>query len=94
MCPEVEAEAARIQSEVERAAEVAAAEEVRAKPVAGPHRVVWREDYVPKEDEDPYLTRKADGVPHLYLADAGDRLAIWSPVEDGGLINPKGGYPA
>jgi hypothetical protein len=45
---------------------------------------------VPKEDEVRYLSRTADGQPNLYLVDAGDRLAIWSPVDGGGLINPKG----
>lgn len=53
-------------------------------------RVIWREDYVPKEDEARYLTREADGLPTLRLADAGDRLGIWSPLDGGALINPKG----
>ena len=51
---------------------------------------VYREDYVPKEDEARYLTRDGSGLPRLRLADAGDRLAIWSPVDGGSLINPKG----
>lgn len=55
--------------------------------------MVVRADYVPKEDEARYLTRAADGRPHLRLADAGDRLAIWSPMDGGRLINPKGSGP-
>lgn len=90
MQPEIEAEEARIQAEVMRVAAAVAFEEDDSEAVEEPRRVVWREDYVPKEDEGRYLTRKADGPPNLHLADAGDRLAIWSPVDGGGLINPKG----
>jgi hypothetical protein len=51
---------------------------------------VTRALYLPKEDETRYVTRDADGLPTLRLVDAGDRLAIWSPVDGGALINPKG----
>jgi hypothetical protein len=90
MLPELEAEAARIQAEAMRESAAVAFGEDDSEPDEGPRRVVWREDYVPKEDEDRYLTRKADGLPDLCLADAGDRLAVWSPVDGGGIINPKG----
>ena len=43
-----------------------------------------------KEDEARYMTRDSDSVPTLRMVDAGDRLAIWSPVDGGALINPKG----
>lgn len=86
---EVETEAARIEAEARHTAE--ADLEVDSPEEADvPQRVIWREDYAPKDDEDRYLTRRADGTPNLYLADAGDRLAIWSPVDGGALINPKG----
>jgi len=52
--------------------------------------IVTRALYVPKEEEARYLTRDADGLPTLRLVDAGDRLAIWSPLDGGVLINPKG----
>lgn len=63
-------------------------------PVSGaeptPRETLTRRDFVPKEDEAQYLARSTDGSLDLRLVDAGDRLAIWSPVEGGGLINPKG----
>jgi hypothetical protein len=90
MGPAIEAEAARIQREAMRQAAAIAFEEDDSEPAEDPRRVVWRDDYVPKEDKGRYLSRKADGLPNLYLADAGDRLVIWSPVDGGGLINPKG----
>ncbi len=90
MQPEIEADASRIQAEVMREAGAIAFEEDDPEPVEEPGRVVWRDDYVSKEDEGRYMTRKADGLPNLHIADAGDRLAIWSPVDGGGLINPKG----
>lgn len=86
---EVEAEAAQIEAEVRHAAEA----DLEVDPLQEadvPQRVIWREDYAPKDDEDRYLTRRVDGTPHLRLADAGDRFAIWSPVDGGALINPKG----
>lgn len=51
---------------------------------------VTRAVYVPKEDEERYLVRDSDGSLGLRLVDAGDRLVIWSPVDGGGLLNPKG----
>lgn len=90
MQPEIEAEAARIEMEALREASLIAFEEDDPEPLKDPPRVLWREDYVPKEEEGRYLTRRADGRPNLYLVDAGDRLAIWSPVDGGGLINPRG----
>ncbi len=83
-------EVACIQAEAMRKAAAVTFEEDNSERVEEPRRVVWREDYVPKEDEGRFLTRTASGLPNLYLADAGDRLAIWSPVDGGGLINPKG----
>src|SRR4051794_37603355 len=63
-----------------------------AVPPPEPNRrlMVRREDYVPKEEEARYLTRDERNLPVLRLVDAGDRLAIWSPVDGGALINPKG----
>jgi hypothetical protein len=52
--------------------------------------IVTRAVYVPKEEESRYLARDENGLPTLHLVDAGDRLAIWSPVDGGALINPKG----
>jgi len=52
--------------------------------------IVTRALYVPKEDERRYLSRDQDGLPMLRLVDAGDRLAIWSPLDGGVLLNPKG----
>ncbi len=52
--------------------------------------LVTRADYVPKDDEARHLVRDADGLPALRLVDAGDRLAIWSPLDGGALLNPKG----
>lgn len=52
--------------------------------------VVTRDVYVAKEDEARYLTRDGTGLPTVRLVDSGDRLSIWSPVEGGALINPKG----
>lgn len=52
--------------------------------------IVTRAVYAPKEDEDRYLVRNDEGRPMLHLVEAGDRLAIWSPVDGGALINPKG----
>lgn len=52
--------------------------------------VVTRRDYVPKADEARYLARDPDGRPLLKLVDAGDRLAIWTSLNGGALINPKG----
>ena len=63
MRPEIEVEAARIEAEAREAA--AAAFEELEDPVEEPRRVVWREDYVPKEEEGRYLTRKAGGLPNL-----------------------------
>lgn len=51
---------------------------------------VLRSDYVPKDDEARHMVRLADGRPNLSLANAGDRLAIWSPLDGGAIINPKG----
>jgi hypothetical protein len=90
MQPEIEAEAASLQAEAMRLAVAVAFSEDDSVPLEDPRCVVWREDYVAKEDEGRYLTRTLDGLPRLYLADAGDRLAIWSPVDGGGLVNPKG----
>ncbi|HET6562214.1 MAG TPA: HIRAN domain-containing protein [Marmoricola sp.] len=90
MEPEIKAGAARIRAEAMHQAAAVAFNEDDTEPLKDPRRVVWREDYVAKEDEGRYLSRRADGLPNLYLADAGDRLAIWSPVDGGGLINPKG----
>ncbi|MBZ5736143.1 hypothetical protein K8Z61_16745 [Nocardioides sp. TRM66260-LWL] len=52
--------------------------------------VLSRIDYVAKVDERRYLNRRGDGSADLRLVDAGDTLAVWSPVDGGGLINPKG----
>lgn len=90
MEPEIEAEATRIWAETMREAAEVTSKNDDAMAGNEPYRVVWREDYVAKEDEARYLSRRADGLPNLYLADAGDRLAIWSPVDGGGLINPRG----
>lgn len=54
------------------------------------NRPIYRSDYVPKEDEARYMTRDENGLPALRLVDASDRLAIWSPLDGGALINPKG----
>ena len=64
----------------------------REELVARSHEIgiVTRAVYVPKEDETRYLTRDESGLPTIRLVDAGDRLSIWSPVENGALINPKG----
>ncbi|QLQ11125.1 MAG: HIRAN domain-containing protein [Nocardioidaceae bacterium] len=51
---------------------------------------IYRSEYVPKEDEAEYLTRDDNGLPIVKLVYAGDRLVIWSPVNGGGMINPKG----
>lgn len=51
---------------------------------------IWREDYVPADQEARYVRRGPDGRPALYLVDAGDRLAVWSPDDGGVLINPRG----
>jgi len=51
--------------------------------------VMLRSDYVPADQEDQYLLRNDAGEPQLKLVGAGDRLTIWSPVNRGGLINPK-----
>lgn len=95
MMPEIEAEAARLHAEMMHEAEAAAAR-LDAERTADeddepePRRVIWREDYVPKDDEARYLTRDENGLPTVRLADAGDRLGIWSPLDGGALINPKG----
>ena len=80
---QIEAEAASIQAEAMQGAAAVAFGENDSEAVEEPRRVVWREDYVGKEDEGRYLSRRADGLPNLYLAGAGDRLAIWSPVDGG-----------
>lgn len=51
---------------------------------------IWREDYVPADQEARYVRRGPDGRPALRLVDAGDRLAVWSPDDGGVLINPRG----
>lgn len=51
---------------------------------------IWREDYVPADQEARYVRRGPDGRPALHLVDAGDRLAVWSPDDGGVLINPRG----
>lgn len=63
--------------------------EVPGRDMPGPNGVVWRSDYVPKDEDSPYVKRGPDGLPVMRLVDAGDRLVIWSPVNDGGLINPR-----
>ncbi len=55
-----------------------------------PQSSVRRSDYAPKDSEARYLSRDAQGLPTLRLVDAGDRLAIWSPLSGGALLNPKG----
>jgi hypothetical protein len=55
-----------------------------------PPPMVLRSDYVPKDDEARYMTRDAAGLPDLWLVEAGDRLAVWSPLDGGVLLNPKG----
>lgn len=52
--------------------------------------MVVRSDYVPAEREADYLTRDADGLPTVRLVDSGDRLSVWSPLDGGVLLNPKG----
>lgn len=52
--------------------------------------IVTRALYVPKEDEARDLVRDQIGRPTLRLVDAGDRLVIWSPLDGGALLNPKG----
>lgn len=94
MRPALEVEADRIAAEAGRAGERAAAEQVaadqaEADAAAKVPRGIWREDYIGKDDEGRYLRRRADGHPNLYLVDAGDRLAVWSPIDGGGLINHK-----
>jgi hypothetical protein len=95
MMPEIEAEAARLHAEIMRGAAAEAAR-LEAESAADEddepesRRGIWREDYVPKDDEARYLTRDENGLPTVRLADAGDRLGIWSPLDGGGLINPKG----
>lgn len=89
MRPEIEAEATRLPAETMREASVAS-RDCHLEPAEALCRVVRREDFVLKENEDRYLRRKTDGLPNFYLADAGDRLVVWSPVDGGGLINPKG----
>lgn len=56
----------------------------------GAEGLVVRTDYVPADEEAPRLTRDADGLPLLRLVDSGDRLPIWSPLDGGALLNPKG----
>ena len=93
LMPQIEAEATKIHTDAMREAERVASEpwpDDDDEPDLAPHGIVSRRDFVPKEDEARYLTRDDDGVPTLRLVDAGDRLAIWSPVEGGALINPKG----
>ena len=36
------------------------------------------------------MTRDNAGLPTLRLVDTGDRLSLWSPLDGGELINPKG----
>lgn len=88
----VEAETARILREADAATEAAVAavwaEYAEIEPDLAP--VVHRSDYVPKDEEARYLTRDAAGLPTLRLVDAGDRLVIWSPLDGGALLNPKG----
>jgi hypothetical protein len=52
-------------------------------------RMVTRRDYVARDTEARHLVRDPSGSLALRLVDAGDRLAIWSPLDDGALINPK-----
>lgn len=52
--------------------------------------ILTRAVYVPKDDEDRHLTRDADGLPTVRFVDVGDRLAVWSPLDGGVLLNPKG----
>jgi uncharacterized iron-regulated membrane protein len=59
----IEAEAARIQAEAMRLAAAVAFNGDDSEPVEESRRVVWREDYVAKEDEGRYLSRRADGLP-------------------------------
>jgi hypothetical protein len=49
-----------------------------------------RRDFVPKEQEDRYLTRDANGLPTLRLVDTGHRLVITTPLAGGAVINPRG----
>lgn len=91
------AERARIEREVDAAGQVAAqeaAEFVAAEDAQrrgpAPYGVVTRRDYAPREEEGRHLVRDAAGLPVLRLVDAGDRLAIWSPIDGGALLNPKG----
>lgn len=60
--------------------------------IARSHQIgmVTRANYVPKEDELRFMTRDERGLPTLRLVDANDRLAIWSPLDGGALINPQG----
>lgn len=89
--PELDAQAARLHAEAMRHAADAFALEHDDPPVdEEAPRLIRRQDYVGKEDEDRYLGRNDDGLPNLVLVDAGDRLAVWSPVHGGALINPKG----
>lgn len=79
---EMEREAAIEHEEWER--------QIKKEAEPDPQPTVRRSDYVPKEDEARFLTRDADGLPDLRLVDAGDRLAIWSSLDGGALINPRG----
>jgi hypothetical protein len=101
LLPEVEAEAEaefkKMQAEIDRevALDLTADEEMWAGDEEEPDSadeqpVLRRADFVPKDREAQYLTRDMVGLPTLRLVDAGDRLAIWSPINDGALINPKG----
>jgi hypothetical protein len=92
--PEIEAEAARLHDEAVSDAERAWLAEPEEHDqddvnVEAPYGVVYRSEYVPKENEARYLTRDANGLPELRLVDAGDRLVIWSPRDGGALINAK-----
>lgn len=93
---ELEAEKMRAEVDQEVARELVAQEEeqwfgdAEETSSADEQPVVSRADFVPKDQEARYLTRDDAGRPTLRLVDAGDRLAIWSPVGSGALINPKG----
>lgn len=61
-----------------------------SQPPAPSPPLVTRRDYVLKDDEARFLDRDAAGRPNLHLRDDGDRLHLWSPVDGGALVNPRG----
>lgn len=57
---------------------------------SGDDALVYSHDYLPSDREAEHLTRDLSGLPLLRLVPAGDRLVVWSPLNGGALINPRG----